>query len=259
MDNTIKVAVVRSRSPSRRRRRGPRPDRRRSPADGVQDDPKPVVIPNLDNPAPALDLHPSRHPLGDRRRPSGSGGFARSRSRREPAGGKTTPATTSTGWAIARSSGTGRPAFLDLDRRGHDRAWSTIRWISLAASRSRCDLPRAVAASRCRVVLGDAKTHDLFRVGLGLANLAAVVHRDDRGLLGLGHGAGGGLLPAALRAARDLGILARLAGPGLAGPCGRSPAECGLPGPSGGGWSGRASRPSCLVALAAFADAARSA
>ena len=57
-----------------------------------------------------------------------------------------------------------------------------------------------VTAARCRVSLGVAKTHGLYRVGLGLTDLTGVFHPDDGFLPGQEHGAGGGPLRVPYRA-----------------------------------------------------------
>jgi uncharacterized protein (DUF362 family) len=61
--------------------------------------------------------------------------------------------------------------------------WSTIRWIGGRGEPVSIRVPVHMAASRCVVSLGVARTHDVFRVGLGLTNLTGVVHSEDRGLV----------------------------------------------------------------------------
>ena len=78
-------------------------------------------------------------------------------------------AITSTAWASARSSGTGRP----------DSSTSTIRprralpcnGSGLQASRISLSHPLVRGRIAMPVTLAQAKTHGVFRVGLGLANL----------------------------------------------------------------------------------------
>ena len=74
-----------------------------------------------------------------------------------------------------------------------------------------------VVAARCRVSLGVAKTHGLYRVGLGLTDLTGVFHPDDGYLPGQELGAGGGPLTVPYQGRTPGGIMARLAGPGMAG------------------------------------------
>ena len=62
--------------------------------------------------------------------------------------------------------------------------WSTIRWISGRGEPVAIRVPSHVAASRCLISLGVARTHEFFRVGLGLTNLTGLVHREDRGSVG---------------------------------------------------------------------------
>ena len=179
MDNTIKVAVVRT-----DRRRGGVAEALALIAEDlggrVQDDRNPVLIPNLDNPGDRPVA-----PIATRCRrpptPSWPRGRPRSRSPDAPAVGANTAAITLPGSAIARSSGAGRPGSwtaMTGPRPTAPSAGSASRRTPLAAT-SRRRWPHRGAGCA-----GVAKTHDVFRVGLGLANLASVVHHDDRGLLG---------------------------------------------------------------------------
>ena len=199
MDNTIKVAVVRS-----DRRRGAVAEAFALIADDVRrrvkTDSRPVIVPNLDYPArPWTCTH--RDTLSAAADAILARGHPRSRSRREQADVDTPLATSSTGWDTAPNSGTDRP-----------RSWILIptpgtapvrgppsHGSVLAASWSRCAFAR-VTAARCRVSLGVAKTHGLYRVGLGLTDLTGVFHPDDGFLPGQEHGAGGGPLRVPYRA-----------------------------------------------------------
>jgi uncharacterized protein (DUF362 family) len=205
LESTIKVAVVRT-------------DRRRG---GVAEalaliaaelgqrvalDSNPVVIPNLDNPGrPTTCTHrDSLSATVDALLAAGaqsvrivSGGGGRARHGRDP--------FSRLGY---RQELWGRPAlFVDID--AEEGAWSASRWIDHRGLSQPLRVPTVVAASRCLVSLGLPKTHDVFRVGLGLTNLGAVLDRDDRILLGLSNGASGEFLPWQGSA---IGLLASLRG-----------------------------------------------
>lgn len=181
MDNTSTVAVVRT-------------DRRRGGvaealaliahdlAERLRTDPNPVLIPNLDNPARAgACTHPDTlSAMVDAILGAGAssvtiagdaGGHDADQRDREP--------FTRLGY---RRELWGRPArFVDISH--PDETFSPLRWINPNGEPRSLRLASAVAAARCRVVLGQAKAHGVFRAGLGLTNLASVVHGEDRGLL----------------------------------------------------------------------------
>jgi uncharacterized protein (DUF362 family) len=186
MDNTSTVAVVRT-------------DRRRGGvaealaliagdlARRVQDDPSPVLIPNLDNPG-RVDCCTHRDTLSATADALLAAG-ASSITIAGRAGGRQGHHRDHFARLGYRQELWSRPARLvDIDDAAE--TFSPTRWISVSGEPRSLRLPSSVAASRCRVVLGQAKTHDVFRLGLGLANLACMVHRDDLALLGLGHHAG---------------------------------------------------------------------
>ncbi|MFO0888435.1 MAG: DUF362 domain-containing protein [Isosphaeraceae bacterium] len=58
--------------------------------------------------------------------------------------------------------------------------WSTIRWIGPGGEPFSFRANPLVAASRCRISLAVAKTHETFRLALGLANLVGAIHPEDR-------------------------------------------------------------------------------
>jgi uncharacterized protein (DUF362 family) len=201
LDNTIKVAVVRS-----DRRRGAVAEAFALIADdvrrGVKADSRPVIVPNLDYPArPWTCTH------------------------RDTLSAATDAILGAGASAITIAAGTGRrghppcdrfdrlgyraelwqrPAtFLDLDSdAGHGAGpWTTIRWINPRGEPVPLRICSRVAAARCRVALGVARTHGLYRVGLGLTDLTGVFHPDDGCLPGQEHGAGGGPFRLPYRAA----------------------------------------------------------
>jgi uncharacterized protein (DUF362 family) len=65
-----------------------------------------------------------------------------------------------------------------------DDGWSRIHWISPRGEPVSFRVPSPVAASRCRISLGVPRTHGVYRAGLGLANLANILHPLDRHLVG---------------------------------------------------------------------------
>lgn len=65
-----------------------------------------------------------------------------------------------------------------------DKGWSRIHATSPCGTPISFRVPRPVAVSRCRIALGVARTHGVFRVGLGMTNLVSHLHPDDRRLLG---------------------------------------------------------------------------
>jgi uncharacterized protein (DUF362 family) len=182
MDQTSTVAVVRT-------------DRRRGGvaealaliagdlSDRLQDDPEPVLLPNLDHPARSSRCthRDTLSATADALLAAG----ARSLTVAGRVGGRSPELNDQFGRLGYRQELWRRPArFVDLDHAAE--AYSTVRWISIRGEPRSLRLPATVAASRCRVVLGLARTHPVFRVGLGFSNLASLVHRDDRSLLGLG-------------------------------------------------------------------------
>ncbi|QEH36906.1 hypothetical protein OJF2_54910 [Aquisphaera giovannonii] len=85
----------------------------------------------------------------------------------------------------------GRPAkFTTADILSSDADWSTISWSGPGGDPGELRIPAAAASCRCRIVVGLAGAHKVFRLALGLASLAALVHPADRGFVGGGGGIG---------------------------------------------------------------------
>ncbi len=181
MDSTIKVAVVRS-----DRRRGAVAEALALIGDDlrrcVQPDSTPVVVPNLDHPdRPWMCTHrDTLSAVTDALLGAGAasitiaGGRGRGeRSRRNQ--------FDKLGY---RAELWGRPAkFLDLDASpdlGNEDPWTTVEWTGPSGEPISLGLCSRVAAARCRVAIGVAKTHAIYRVGLGLTDLTGVYHPDDR-------------------------------------------------------------------------------
>jgi uncharacterized protein (DUF362 family) len=88
----------------------------------------------------------------------------------------------------------GRPVrFVSPDVEDHSEGenWTTIRLISPLGDDLSFRVPSVVTAARFRISLGVAKTHDVYRLSLGLTNLGGVLDRDSRtplaaGLAGVG-------------------------------------------------------------------------
>jgi len=206
LDSTIKVAVVRS-----VRRRGAVAEAFALIADDVRRrvkaDSSPVIIPNLDNPArPWSCTHrDTLSATADAVLGAGASSItiAGGRGRR---GRHTRDQFGRLGY---RAELWRRPAtFLDLDASANPDAehgagpWTTIHWINPRGEPVSLRICSRVAAARCRVSLGVAKTHGLYRVGLGLTDLTGVFHPDDRYLPGQEHSARGHLLSVPHKAAR---------------------------------------------------------
>jgi uncharacterized protein (DUF362 family) len=195
MDNSIKVALVRT-----DRRRGGVAEALALIADELrlclQNDPHPVVIPNLDNiRRPWTCTH--RDTLSAAADAILAAGASSIRVVGEPGsrGHKSRDPVDRLGH---RRELWNRPAsFLELESDAGDEAWNTISWVDGHGQARALRVPAWIAASRCRVCLGVAKIHDVYRVGLGLANLEGIVHHEDRALLGNNHATGGSLLPGA--------------------------------------------------------------
>ena len=193
MDNPIKVAVVRT-----DRRRGGVAEALALIADDlrprVQNDLHPVVIPNLDNPRrPWTCTH--RDTLSAAADALLDAGASSITVVGEPGQRGRNPGDPVDRLGY-RAELWNRPArFHEIEGDAGDEPWSTIPWVGMSGEARTLRVPAWVAASRCRVALGVAKTHDVFRVGLGLANLAGVLHHDDRILPGRGRGVCGSLLP----------------------------------------------------------------
>ena len=147
-------------------------------------------------------MHPPRYTVGSDRRPPGAGAASitiaggrgrRDRSRRDK--------FDKLGY---RSELWGRPAkFLDLDAAqdiGTEDPWTTVEWAGPGDEPISLGLCSRVAAARCRVALGVAKTHAVYRVGLGLTDLTGIYHPDERFLPGM-RPAAGRRLPALEQAA----------------------------------------------------------
>lgn len=175
MDNTIKVAVVRS-----DRRRGAVAEAFALISDDVrrhiEADSRPVIVPNLDNPArPWTCTHrDTLSAAADAILGAGASSITIAGGRGR--GGRAACAQFDRlGY---RGELWGRPAtFLDLDSGAGP--WTTVQWISPHGEPVSLQLCSRVAAARCRVSLGVAKTHGLYRVGLGLTDLTGVFHCDD--------------------------------------------------------------------------------
>jgi uncharacterized protein (DUF362 family) len=180
MDGAIKVAVVRS-----DRRRGAVAEAIALLADDlrrrVAADPNPVIVPNLDTPSKpwACTHRDTVSATADAVLSAGARSIVIAGSAPPPQPQTADPRAT-LGY---RSELWGRDAiFPDLAETAD--LWSTIRWISGRGERVAIRVPAHVAASRCLISLGVARTHEVFRVGLGLTNLAGLVHREDRGSVG---------------------------------------------------------------------------
>lgn len=180
MDSAIKVAVV-----SSDRRRGAVAEALALLADDlrrrVAADPNPVILPNLDTPSKpwACTHRDTVSATADAVLNAGARSLA--------IAGCGSPIRTRT--ADLRATLGYRSELWGRDARFPDVAetpdfWSTIRWISGRGEPVSIRVPSHVAASRCLISLGVARTHDIFRVGLGLTNLTGLVHREDRGSVG---------------------------------------------------------------------------
>jgi uncharacterized protein (DUF362 family) len=102
-----------------------------------------------------------------------------------------------------RSETHGRPvSFHAVDLL--DEGWSRIHWISPRGQPVSFRIPSQVAGSRCRISLAVPRTHGAHRVGLGLANLANVLHPLDRHLVGARPASSLDSLPGEAAAARLL-------------------------------------------------------
>jgi uncharacterized protein (DUF362 family) len=62
--------------------------------------------------------------------------------------------------------------------------WTTIRWINPGGEPIAFRVPSVVTASRCRVLLGVARTHEVHRLGMALTNFPGILDRDSRVRLG---------------------------------------------------------------------------
>jgi uncharacterized protein (DUF362 family) len=203
LDNTIKVAVVRS-----DRRRGAVAEAFALIADDVRRcvpaDSSPVIVPNLDNPArPWTCTH--RDTLSAAT-DAILGAGASSIMIAAGTGRRSHPTCDQFDRLGYRGELWNRPAtFLDLDADADsgqgDGPWTTIRWINPRGEPVPLRICSRVAAARCRVALGVARTHGLYRVGLGLTDLTGVFHPDDGCLPGQERGRGGGLPRVLSRAA----------------------------------------------------------
>ncbi len=203
MDNTIKVAVVRS-----DRRRGAVAEAFALIADDVRRcvkaDSRPVIVPNLDNPArPWTCTH--RDTLSAAT-DAILGAGASSIMIAAGTGRRSHPTCDQFDRLGYRGELWNRPAtFLDLDSDADsgqgDGPWTTIRWINPRGEPVPLRICSRVAAARCRVSLGVARTHGLYRVGLGLTDRTGVFQPDDGYLPGQEHGQGGGLPRVLSRAA----------------------------------------------------------
>lgn len=194
MDSTTKVAVIRS-----DRRRGAVAEALALIADdlrqSVELDSKPVIVPNLDNPErPWTCTH--RDTLSATADAILTAG-ASSVTIAGGTGRKPRFPRDQFGRLGYRSELWGRPAtFLDLDSHAadDDGPWTTVEWTGPRDEPISLRLCSRVAAARCRVVLGVARTHGVYRVGLTLTNLTGVYHPDAHDLPGTAPGIDGGLM-----------------------------------------------------------------
>jgi uncharacterized protein (DUF362 family) len=195
MDSAIKVAVVRS-----DRRRGAVAEALALLADDlrrrVAADPNPVIVPNLDTPSKpwACTHRDTVSAAADAVFSAGATsitvvGTAQSMHPRI-ADPRATLGYRSELW--------GREAKFPGLAETPD-FWSTIRWTSGRGEPVAIRVPSHVAASRCLISLGVARTHELFRVGLGMTNLTGLVHREDRVSVGRRSDSSVALLPADAR------------------------------------------------------------
>ena len=179
MDNTNKVAVVRS-----DRRRGAVAEAFALIADDVhrhvEADSSPVIIPNFDYPArPWTCTH--RDTLSAAT-DAILGAGASSITIAGGTGRRGRPARDAFDRLGYRAELWNRPAtFLNLDSDAEHGAgpWTTFRWIGSRGEPVSLRICPRVAAAGCRVSLGVARTHGLYRVGLGLTDLPGVSHSDD--------------------------------------------------------------------------------
>jgi uncharacterized protein (DUF362 family) len=176
MDSTIKVAVVRS-----DRRRGAVAEALSLLADDlrrrVAADPNPVIVPNLDMPSKpwACTHRDTVSAAADAALSAGAASITVAGAA-QPKHPRIADPRATLGY---RSELWGREAtFPDPDETPD--FWSTIRWTSGRGEPVAIRVPSHVAASRCLISLGVARTHELFRVGLGMTNLTGLVHREDR-------------------------------------------------------------------------------
>jgi uncharacterized protein (DUF362 family) len=180
MDSAIKVAVVRS-----DRRRGAVAEALALLSDDLRRrlavDPNPVILPNLDTPSKpwACTHRDTISATADAVLGAGAASIAIAGSA-QPMQPRTPDPRVILGY---HSELWGREAtFPDLADTPD--FWSTIRWIGGRGGPVSIRVPAHIAASRCLISLGVARTHGVFRVGLGLTNLTSVVPREDRGTVG---------------------------------------------------------------------------
>jgi uncharacterized protein (DUF362 family) len=185
LDKPIKVALVRT-----DRRRGGVAEALALIADDVrqqvQNDPHPVVIPNLDNPRRRWTCT-HRDTLSATSDALLSAGASSITVLGEPGEreGKSRDSSDRLGY---RAELWNRPVrFHDI---ASDQSWRVDPWVDARGIFHPLCLPTLVASSRCRVCLGVAKTHEVFRVGLGLASLEGLLPNDRRNQRGRGLGTG---------------------------------------------------------------------
>jgi uncharacterized protein (DUF362 family) len=82
-----------------------------------------------------------------------------------------------------RSELWGRPVDFHATDSEHE-GWCRISWIGPRGEPVSFRVPSPVAASRCRISLSVPRTHGVFRLGLGLPGLSAILHPHDRHLVG---------------------------------------------------------------------------
>jgi uncharacterized protein (DUF362 family) len=206
LDHTIKVAVVRS-----DRRRGAVAEALSLLAADLKQrvgrDPDPVIIPTLD--------HPGRRwscTHRDTLSATVDAVLAAGASSVSIVGGRDAPARTPLNpvHALGYSAELwGRPVRFQAIDPGSEH-WNPIRWISPEGEPRMIRAHSLVAGSQCLISLAVARTHEVYRVGLGLTNLTGIVHSDDRGMLdrvrgpGLPPGPGSGLAAALVATGRGL-------------------------------------------------------
>lgn len=180
MDRTTKVAVIRT-----DRRRGGVAEALALIADDlrtrVQADPAPIIIPSLETPARpwACTHRDTVSATVDAVLAAGAASVTIAGA----SGGPGHSAAACFDRLGYRSEFWGRPVnFHAADSEGD--GWSRIHWISPRGTPVSFRVPSPVALSRCHVSLGIARMHGVFRVGLGLVNLAGILHPADRPMLG---------------------------------------------------------------------------
>jgi uncharacterized protein (DUF362 family) len=178
MDNPIKVAVIRT-----DRRRGGVAEALSLLADDlagcVRDDPDPCVLSSVDASFSWARTHPDTlSALTDATLSAGASSLqvlVRETTNRD----RSFPLT-----RRFQAELRGRPVAFHGYGPAEPEDWYTLRWIGPSGEPTALRVPRRLAASRSRILLGTMRTHPMFRVGLGLAALATSVHPHDRQRVG---------------------------------------------------------------------------